>query len=150
MIVLIAAMNNKGTIGLNGSMPWHNREDLQHFRKTTLNQKLIMGRKTYEGLPQKLDKRDIYIVSRNPDIKNAVHDLHTFLRDFDKSETLFVAGGGEIYKESMKYADKIVLSIIDDDTMGDTFFPHIDDRMFKLVSTDVFDTFKLETYERMY
>lgn len=150
MIVLIAAMNNKRTIGLNGTMPWHNREDLQHFRKTTLNQKLLMGRKTYEGLPQKLDKRDIYIVSRNPDIENAVHDLHTFLRDFDKNETLFVAGGGEIYQESMKYADKIVLSIIDDDTLGDTFFPHIDDRMFKLVSTDVFDTFKLETYERMY
>ena len=149
MIILIAAMNNKRTIGLDGSMPWHNPEDLKHFRKTTLNNKLIMGRKTYEGLPKKLDKRDIYVVSRNLDLPNTIHNLQDYLENVDASDSIYVAGGGEIYRESMKYADKILLSIIEDDTLGDTFFPEIDESKFKLVSTDIFDTFRLNTYERM-
>lgn len=149
MLVLIAAANKHGTIGLEGSMPWHNPEDLKHFRATTLNHKLLMGRKTVMGLPKKLDKRDIYVVTRNADIPNAVTDLKAFLEAHEASdEVIYVAGGGEIYAQCLPYAKRIVLSIIDDDTVGDTFFPRIDSNEFKLIAEEERESFKLMIYER--
>lgn len=149
MYIIIAAVNHKNTLGLDGSMPWHNKEDLQHFRNTTLHQKLIMGRKTYEGLPKKLDKRDIYVVTRDTTYPNAIHDLQSFLKAHQEDkETYFIAGGGEIYLQSMEFADKLIISKIDNEVEGDTFFPAIDLETFALTETKHFDTFELNIYER--
>ena len=145
MITLIAAMNNKRTIGLKGKMPWHNPEDLKHFKNYTMGKTLFMGRKTYEGLPNKLKGRNIKVVSNtlNGGIKNFLDILKN---SFD--EEVIIAGGGEIYKLSLPYADKIVLSIIhDNDVLGDTFFPKIPSS-FKLYEETVYDTFTLQTYMR--
>lgn len=145
MITLIAAMNKKRTIGLKGKMPWHNPEDLKHFKNYTMGKTLFMGRKTYEGLPKKLKGRNIKVVSNTLDggVKNFPNILK---QGFD--EEVIIAGGGEIYKLSLPYADKIVLSIIhDNDVLGDTFFPKIPSS-FKLTEETIYDTFTLLTYER--
>ena len=142
MITLIAAMNNKRTIGLKGKMPWHNPEDLKHFRNYTMGKTLFMGRKTYESLPNKLKGRNIKVVSNTLD--GGVKNFPDILKQgFD--EEVIIAGGGEIYKLSLPYADKIVLSIIhDNDVLGDTFFLKIPSS-FKLTEETVYDTFTLLT-----
>lgn len=146
MITLIAAMNKHRTLGLNGTMPWRNKEDLQHFKDYTMNKTVVMGRVTYEGLPKKLEGRNIFVVSR--DEKYDIQDLKRYLEgDFD--EEIVVAGGGEIYKEAIQFADKLVISIIhDNDVIGDTFFPEIDLTVFNKTKSVKFETFTLEIYKR--
>lgn len=146
MITLIAAMNKHRTLGLNGTMPWRNREELQHFKDYTMNKTVVMGRVTYEGLPKKLEGRNIFVVSR--DEKYDIQDLKRYLEgDFD--EEIVVAGGGEIYKEAIQFADKLVISIIhDNDVIGDTFFPEIDLTVFNKTKSVKFKTFTLEIYKR--
>lgn len=146
MITLIAAMNKHRTLGLNGTIPWRNREDLQHFKDYTMNKTVVMGRVTYEGLPKKLEGRNIFVVSR--DEKYDIQDLKRYLEgDFD--EEIVVAGGGEIYKEAIQFADKLVISIIhDNDVIGDTFFPEIDLTVFNKTKSVKFKTFTLEIYKR--
>lgn len=146
MITLIAAMNKHRTLGLNGTMPWRNREDLQHFKDYTMNKTVVMGRVTYEGLPKKLEGRNIFVVSR--DEKYDIQDLKRYLEGhFD--EEIVVAGGGEIYKEAIQFADKLVISIIhDNDVIGDTFFPEIDLTVFNKTKSVRFKTFTLEIYKR--
>lgn len=148
MITLVVAINSKSTIGLNGEMPWRNKEDLKHFKNYTMGKKMLMGRKTFEGLPKTLEGRDIYVVTRQKDYPKGVQDLTAYLEN-NQDDELIVAGGGEIYKIAMPYADKIVLSIIhDNDVVGDTFFPDIDAQEFREVKREVKDTFTLVTYER--
>lgn len=147
MLVMIAAMNQNRTLGLNGSMPWHCPEDLKFFKRMTMGETLIMGRKTYDGLPKVLKGRNILKVSRS---EGDISDLAQYLKDHEtSSETIFVAGGGEVYKAAMPYAQKIYLSIIKDEIMGDTFFPEIDASEYTLSDTVAFETFTLEIYERI-
>lgn len=150
MISMIVAVNNKGYIGKDGIMPWHNKEDLKHFKNTTLNHNVVMGRKTYEGLPKKLNDRNIYVVSKTktfPDV-TMISDFKEFLNDIKKSkETWFIAGGGNIYDQSMSIVDEILVSVIDDDTIGDVLFPSISND-FYLSEEIPFETFKLKIYRR--
>lgn len=153
MIALIAAVNEKNTLGLNGKMPWHVPEDLKFFRQTTLNQKLAMGRKTFDGLPKHLDQRDIYVVTRqeNAQYEHVVHDFPKFLETYkESSETLYVAGGGELYAQAIGFADTLIISRIPNDVLGDTFFPTIDPEQFECVETIQKETFQIEIYERKY
>ena len=145
MLVMIAAVNKNNTLGLDGSMPWHCPEDLKFFKRMTMNQTLLMGRKTYEGLPKVLKGRNILQVSRK---FGEIKDLEAFLMEHQKDEKeIFVAGGGEVYKAAMPYAKKIYLSRINDETVGDTFFPDISSD-YQLSDKIPFETFTLEIYER--
>ncbi|CAM3570600.1 dihydrofolate reductase [Erysipelothrix urinaevulpis] len=149
MFKIIVAVNKKNVIGKDGSMPWHNPEDLSHFRKTTLNQTLIMGRKTLEGLPKKLDKRSIYAVSRNPLIENRIADISTFLKEHEDDEQVYyVAGGAEIYRLALPYVQTIILSRINDESDGDTYFPASWLDGFSLDKVVEHETFAVEYYSR--
>lgn len=147
MITLIVAINEQRTIGLDGVMPWRNKEDLQHFKNYTMGKKVLMGRKTFDGLPVTLKGRDVFVVTRNKDYAHAILDLEEYLNNHkDSKEEIIVAGGGEIYKLAMPFADKIVLSIIkNNEVVGDTFFPEIDESIFKINKIQ-----KMETFDRIY
>lgn len=147
MLIMIAAMNSKRTLGKDGQIPWRNPEDLRHFRNATLNQHVVMGRKTIEALPGPLDKRIIHEVSRSAQGPNGIRDFQTFL-DTEHPFDVYIAGGGEIYAQSMPYVQRILLSIIDDDTQGDTFFPEIPEEDFEIHAIEHRDTFTLIHYER--
>lgn len=149
MISLIVAVNKNGTIGLNGSMPWRNKEDLQHFRNTTMGKTVVMGRKTVDGLPKKLDGRKILTVSKNLTGHSVIQDFESFLKNHaNDTEEIFVAGGGLIYKQAFPYANRVYLSIIEDDTIGDTFFDLEKLNEFKLIKETKNDTFILKEFER--
>lgn len=149
MITLVLAINKNRTIGLNGVMPWRNAEDLKFFRRLTMNQEIVMGRKTVEGLPKNLDGRHIHTVTRDASIPNSIQDYEQFLKDHkDTKEQILICGGGEIYKQALPYAKKIYCSVINDETVGDTFFPELDPKEFRQTEKIPFETFVLHIYER--
>ena len=147
MISIIAAMNKFGTLGLDGVMPWHAPEDLKLFKEYTMGKTLVMGRKTFEGLPVKLRGRNILIVSRDKD-KTDIDNLEEYLINH-KEDELVIAGGGEIYKQALPFVDRLVLSFIkNNDIIGDTFFPKFDINEFEIVSRVEYDKFTHIIYER--
>lgn len=127
MITGIVAVSQNGTIGLSGRIPWHCKEDLRHFKETTLNNTLIMGRKTFEGLPKKLEGRNIVVLSK---IKTGIEDGVVFvntvqgaLEEAKKFNTeIFIAGGAEVYSTFSLYIDRWLITRIQSEAIGDTFF----------------------------
>lgn len=149
MFKIIVAINNKAVIGLNDTMPWHVPEDLKHFKETTLHQNLVMGRVTYENLPKKLQDRKVYVVSKTLEGNNIIHDFNSFLEDHKNSpDVYYIGGGANIYKQAMAFTDEIILSRIDNDLDGDTFFPLDSLSDFNLQKTIKKDTFTIEYYKR--
>ena len=154
MITLIAAMDEERVIGYKGSIPWHIKEDLQHFKEATLNKPVIMGRKTYESLKGPLSDRLNIVVSSNPNYLQehpevrVIQDLESFLKRIQKEEAEYmIIGGASIYQESLPYADKIILSLIKGKHDGDTFFPEFESS-FKLESQILKGDFSVLIYKR--
>lgn len=154
MITLIAAMDEERVIGYEGSIPWHIKEDLQHFKEATINKPVIMGRKTYESLKGPLSDRLNIVVSSNPNYLQehpevrVIQDLGSFLKRIQKEEAEYmIIGGASIYQESLPYADKIILSLIKGKHDGDTFFPEFESS-FKLESQISKGDFSVLIYKR--
>lgn len=126
MLIAIAACDQNYGIGLKDRMPWHIKEEMSLFRRNTLNQKIVMGRKTYENLPGKLNDREIYVVSRDvnyhPEGVTVINDFRQFclLHQFD-DEIYFIAGGASIYKQAYPYLFKFYLSVIKGKFEVDTY-----------------------------
>jgi dihydrofolate reductase len=126
-ITLIAALAHNRVIGKNNVMPWHLPEDLAHFKRTTLNHPVIMGRKTWESIGRPLPKRRNIVISRQIDLNVIGAEV---VPSFDAALTLcadeheiFVIGGGQLYAETLPFADRLVLTEIEQNFDGDTFFP---------------------------
>lgn len=140
----IVGVNNKGFIGKDGHMMWHNKEDLKHFKDITMWNALVVGRKTLDTLPSAVNKGRVLIpVSRSG---NSVEEALQKASDIANKNTIFVIGGAEIYKETEKYTDFILLSRIDDDQEGDSSFQVSED--FELKETIQYETFTLEIHQR--
>jgi len=141
-IILIAALAKNRIIGKGNDIPWHITEDFQHFKDKTLGYPCIMGRKTYESLPddaKPLPKRENIILTSQTDF----HPTGTTIfHNFDKaveycqkrdSKKVFIIGGASIYKLGLQIADILELTIIDKEFDGDTFFPEIDYTQWELI-----------------
>lgn len=131
MLIAIAAVDQNWGIGLNDKLPWHISEDLALFRKNTLNQKVIMGRKTYENLPGKLKNREIYVVTSDENYRRedvtVINDFEGFLKQhqFD-DEVYFIAGGASIYRQAYPYLFKFYLSVVKGKFEVDTYLDCVD------------------------
>lgn len=149
MISLIVAIDENRLIGNNGKIPWHNKEDLQHFKEYTMGKPLLVGRKTFEGFPKPLPNRVHYVLSRrdmsyNHEMVIPIHDVKELIEKYKNSEEeLVVIGGGEIYKLMMPYIDKAVISVMDGTYEGDTYFPVLpkDFDLEEIVDKNGFDIF---------
>ena len=143
-ITLIAAMDDNLGIGKDGRLPWHNKDDLQHFKDYTQGKVCIMGRKTWESLPVKpLPNRDNIILRRcNTNLKTmslVIYDgyglsitdrcVGSIINDIESNvefDELVIIGGASIYKQFLPYATHMVLTHINGDYNCDTFFPEFD------------------------
>jgi len=127
MINLIVATSKNGVIGNDNSLIWHLPADLKHFKNLTTGKTIVMGRKTYESIGRALPNRRNIVITRqddyDPDGCEVVSSLEEAL--LLCGENCFIIGGGEIYKQSIDIADKIYLTLIDEDFEGDTYFPKI-------------------------
>jgi dihydrofolate reductase len=143
-ISLIAAVTENGVIGRELDMPWKLSSDLKRFKALTMGKPMIMGRKTFISVGERpLPGRPHIIISRNvdyrPDGVDVVSSLEAAL-DLAKTKAkelgvdeVFVAGGGEIYAQSMPFADRLYMTHIDARIDGDTYFPDIDPERFEKV-----------------
>ncbi len=156
-ISLIAAMAKNRAIGLGNGLPWHLPADLKRFKALTTGHTLIIGRKTFETLRAPLPWRTTIVVTRRPDYAPAGVIV---TRSIDEAlsraegEEVFVAGGEDIFRQTLDRADRIYLTNIDRDYPGDTFFPEFDESGWELVEredhavTEEYPAFSFEIWER--
>jgi len=156
-IIIIAAIARNGVIGRsNGEMPWHVKEEFQHFKKTTIGSAVIMGRKTFETLGKPLKGRENIIVTRNKDFKvdfeetKILHSLEEAI-SYSKSmnyEKVFIIGGGNIYKQAIPLANEMILSFMKFEAEGEVQFPEIKNDIWQLVSSEDREQFEIRMYVR--
>ena len=140
---LIVAIADDGAIGIKGDMPWGRNlpADLRHFKETTMGHPIMMGRKTYESLPKRpLPGRTNIVVTRNSEYQAegaaVVHSLEEAL-EYESGEKLFLIGGGELYREGIKLADVLHITLVHHTWEdADTFFPDIDLDTWQCVQND--------------
>ena len=126
----IAAMSENRVIGNAGEIPWHLPEDFKWFKSTTMGGILVMGRKTYESIGRPLPGRDTYVLSRQAREIRGVHSFTdlSVLDHLDTNKTIWIAGGGEIYKQMLPKCSELYLSRIHREVEGDAFFPEFEDQ----------------------
>lgn len=130
-IILIAVMATNRVIGKDNKLPWHIPEELRFFKKTTMGYPVIMGRLTYESIGAPLPGRQNIIVTRNPDYTvegaETAASLEKAVAMAKSEEKVFILGGYRVFKESLKIADNIILSVLDREVEGDICFPDFSD-----------------------
>lgn len=116
-------------IGKDNQIPWHLPEDLKQFQETTMGYPLIMGRKTFESIGRPLPGRRTIIITRNKDYPEkgvtVAGNLEQALELCRGNDKVFIAGGGEIFRQALPIADTIILTTLDREVEGDVFFPEI-------------------------
>lgn len=139
MIAFVWAQDENGVIGLDGGMPWHLPNDLKIFKKITSNHTVVMGRKTYEGLPiQPLPNRKNIILSRSEDyevdedvqIITSKEEMMAYVEE--TGEDLYIIGGSQIFNLFMDEVDILYKTVIHDEFEGDTFVPEFEWDKFKV------------------
>jgi dihydrofolate reductase len=159
---LIAALSTNGVIGRNNQVPWRLSTDLRRFKALTMGHHLIMGRKTFESVGRPLPGRINVVVTRQagyaPPGVTVVHSLDDAVRVAAEAgdREAFIAGGAEIYAQSLHSADRMYLTRVHAEVEGDTWFPEFDDvTEWHLADAEHFEAdeknefpFSFLTYER--
>lgn len=144
-IHLIAAIAKNNAIGKDNQLLWHIKDDLQLFKKTTLNNVIIMGRKSYESIGRPLPKRTNVVITRKRDYQPegvlVFNSLNNAFDHFRKTEAeVFVIGGGEIYRQSLDDAHVLHISHVDVSVEdADTFFPKVKWEEWRVEESETFE-----------
>ncbi|RZT20404.1 dihydrofolate reductase [Kribbella sp. VKM Ac-2569] len=148
-IILIAAVGRNGVIGRDNDLPWRIREDLQRFKQLTLGHTLVMGRKTYDSIGRPLPGRRTVVVTRQPDWSaDGVEITHSLESALKYDGTLYVAGGGEIYRQALPSAEALELTEVDQSPDGNVTFPELDPTTWTETARDPHDGFSFVSYRR--
>lgn len=128
---LIWAMGRNRVIGVDNRLPWRLPADLKHFRALTTGHTILMGRKTYESFPRPLPDRRHVIITRDRNYQAAmgclvVHTVEAALAAARNDNEVFVIGGGSLYAQVLPRAERLYVTLIDSDFIGDTRFPDFD------------------------
>ncbi|MHA6668667.1 dihydrofolate reductase [Homoserinimonas sp. A447] len=142
---LIWAESEGGIIGSDGALPWHVPEDLAHFKELTLGSPVVMGRKSWDALPERfrpLPGRRNIVVTRNPDwradgaeVAYSVEQAITLAAGEPEAGTVWVIGGAQVFASAIDRADRLEVTQIRDWFDGDTTAPAIDES-WRQVSTE--------------
>lgn len=134
-VSLVVAMAQNRVIGVKNDLPWHIPADLKRFKALTVGKPVIMGRKTFESIYDRIKKplpdRPNIVVSRSgfshegvdvyPDLQTAINKSISKFSD----QEIMVIGGASIYEQILPFADKLYLTVIEKDYEGDAFFPEL-------------------------
>ena len=144
MISIIVARARNNVIGKGGDLPWRLSADLKHFAKITKGHTVIMGRKTYESIFQRLghglpERKNIIITSQTdfkaPDCF-VVSSINEAIKILPANEETFIIGGGKIYEQFLPLADKLYITEVLAEIEGDTVFPTYKKEDWKLISSE--------------
>lgn len=127
MLSMIVAVAQNDVIGGDNKLLWHISEDLKRFKEITMGKTLVMGRKTFESLPKILPGRTHVVITRDKNFKVdsdqvvVIHDINELVDKYtNTSEENFIIGGGEIYNLLLPKCQKLYLTKIKKDYVGDT------------------------------
>jgi dihydrofolate reductase len=151
-ISLIAAVARNGVIGKDGRVPWHLPDELERFKATTMGHPLVMGRRTFESIGRTLPGRRTIVVTRDPRWHHpGVESAHSFAEALSlagPADEVFVAGGAEVYAEALPFAHRLVLTEVDAEPEGDTWFPAWDRASWVEESREEHEGWSRVVYER--
>ena len=127
MLSMIFACDEKGAIGKEGDLPWRQSTDLKHFKRTTLEKIVVMGRKTWESLGQPLPKRrNIVMTRQGVDDEVETMSFEQVMSLAEEHEVMII-GGGEIYELFLEHAKEIHRTVIHTVVHeADTFAPNVE------------------------
>ncbi len=155
MIAIVVAMTPDRVIGKDGEIPWYIPEDMKHFKELTSGHTVLMGRKTFESLPESytpLPDRNNIVVSTTMEEREGIDVCRSVEQGLEKAESyegdLYVIGGESIYEQTLDVADKMFISVVDRKVDGDTYFPEFDKSNWMLENEKEFDEFILKKYRR--
>jgi dihydrofolate reductase len=152
-LILIAALNAKRVIGIDGKLPWHISDDLKRFKKLTTGHTVLMGRKTFESMGKPLpNRRNVVLSSRPVPGVETYHSLDAALAALKDEEKVFVIGGGHLYAQTLECADELLLTFVDNPISGDTYFPPFETFLldhFTLINQEQGDGFIYKDYQRI-
>ena len=135
---MIAAVAENNALGKNNDLLWHLPLDFKRFKEITSGHHIIMGRKTFESFPKPLPNRTHVIITRQKDFARegciVVENLEKAIAVCPKNENLFIIGGGEIYAQSISFADQLDITRVHNSFDADVYFPEIDPEIWELTS----------------
>ena len=151
MINIVAGIGVKTrALGKAGDLLWEIPEDLKRFKTLTNGHPVIMGRKTWESLPEKfrpLPGRTNIVITRENEyvtpggmVVNSMESAISTAQSAQGGDEIFVMGGGEIYKMALPFSERLYLTLIDSDEGGDTYFPEYAELFTKEVSSEAKET----------
>ncbi|WP_174493757.1 dihydrofolate reductase [Acinetobacter sp. Marseille-Q1623] len=163
-VVHVVAMDQQRCIGKGNDLPWHISADLKHFKEITQGGVVVMGRKTLESMGRALPKRVNWVITRDPNwtfegvkrahsIEDALALATSDVLASEKPSSIFIIGGGEIFKQTMHIADRLELTHVELDVQGDAHYPEIPTAFKKVASESHIDdktaiAFEFATYRK--
>jgi len=136
-VTAIMARARNGTIGRGNSLPWHIPEDLRHFKALTSGHPIIMGRNTWDSLSRPLPNRRNIVITRQPHWSasgaESAQSVGAAIDLCAGNEEIFVIGGAQIYEAALPLTDRLIITEIDADITGDTYFPAPDPALWRVV-----------------
>ncbi len=127
-LIAIAAMADNRVIGIGGKLPWRLPEDMAFFKRTTMGHVLVMGRRTFESIGRPLPGRETVVLSRSmtPQPGCRVARDPAEILELAHRQTIFVAGGAEVYRLLLPACHTLLLTRVRGDFPGDVFFPEFE------------------------
>ncbi len=132
-LAIIVAQADNRVIGINNNLPWHLSEDLRYFKQVTMGKPIIMGRKTFESIGRPLPGRANIVISRDSGYRHegvrvvnslaAAQQLAESIGLIDGVDEAMVIGGAEIYTQALPLADRLYLTQVHAEVVGDAHFP---------------------------
>ncbi|MGE8540858.1 MAG: dihydrofolate reductase [Acinetobacter sp.] len=163
-VVHVVAMDQQRCIGKGNDLPWHISADLKHFKEITQGGVVVMGRKTLESMGRILPKRVNWVITRDASwsyegakiahsIEDALNQAAADVLASEKPNSIFIIGGGEIFKQTIDIADRLELTHVELDVQGDAHYPAIPEHFKKVQTAQHIDdktgiAFEFATYQK--
>jgi len=153
-IIGIAAVAANGVIGAGNDIPWRISADWQRFKTMTMGHVLIMGRKTYDSIGRPLPGRTTFVITRDRMWRgDGVRAVPSLDEAFDQAmpldpQTIFVAGGGEIYRTAWDRLTGLEITEVEQNPDGEVTFPPIDPDMWVETVRERHDGYSFVSYRR--
>ncbi|MEO9571382.1 MAG: dihydrofolate reductase [Polaribacter sp.] len=144
MITIIAAIAKNNALGKDNDLIWHLPADLKRFKKVTSGHHILMGRNTFESIGKPLPNRTTIIITRNKNYFKEgcliAHSIEEAINLVENDATIFIIGGAQVYKETLKknLADQLDITLVHQEFDADAFFPEIDLNLWEEINREDF------------
>lgn len=155
MINLIVAIGKDNLIGMDNKLPWHYKEDMQYFKKITLNNTVIMGEATFKSILSYINKplpnRTSVIATLSDYTYSGIEttkDIIAYLQNYPKDQEIFVIGGKIIYDLTLDFADRLYITHVNKEYEGNVYFKTIDYSKYIKIKETISGDLNFSVYER--